>query len=303
MRTGCFFLETRASQKKPQKRATRENFCRLSTISANLPTHTAKNSYFLWPIGFQDGHDFAGYINNGDMFHLMSSMEACGVVTRFPHHSHLYRTLASKEWCSAMCMIPGMNCPLTTKLSRATILQQGPKNAAGKRILLFNHRAFRSGPSTAVRISPKFSPSHTSLYSTTAIAIDALNALNAARNHLFPALDGETRKTKVTKGVAKLGFSWEAMDVNHWDTPARLASGIEELIQQPGMLKLFGARAFEFVAFECLYVPRSDDDSLSTVLLLSGMMKVQTNSSLIALMIVPVALIAIHAMTDHHQIR
>jgi len=153
--------------------------------------------YFLWPIGFQDGHDFAGYVKRDDLYSLMCQMEATGVITRFPHHSHLYRTLASKEWCSSMCMIPNLKCPLTTKVTRSMIIQHGYKNAA-------------------------------------MVILDALNCLNQARNALFSG--NQVKKNKITKGVAKLGYSWEAMDVNHWSSPQTLATSLEEIIQQPGNL-------------------------------------------------------------------
>lgn len=32
------------------------------------------------------------------------------------------------------------------------------------------------------------------------------------------------KKKSITKGVAKLGYSWEAMDVNHWSNPTQLAA-------------------------------------------------------------------------------
>lgn len=51
-----------------------------------------------------------------------------GVPTRFPHHSHLYRTLASKEWCASICLMPQMKCPLTTKVTRSMMMQHGYKN-------------------------------------------------------------------------------------------------------------------------------------------------------------------------------
>lgn len=159
--------------------------------------------YFLWPIGFQDGHDFAGYVKREDLYYLMTAMETCGVPTRFPHHSHLYRTLASKEWCASICLMPQMKCPLTTKVTRSMMMQHGYKNAAH-------------------------------------VTLDALNALNSERNRQWSEMRGVAHKYKkkksITKGVAKLGYSWEAMDVNHWSNPTQLAASLEEIVQQPGNL-------------------------------------------------------------------
>merc|ERR1712046_161348 len=47
------------------------------------------------------------------------------------------------------------------------------------------------------------------------------------------------KKTSITKGVAKLGYSWEAMDVNFWTDVESLANGLEELVQQPGNIMDF----------------------------------------------------------------
>jgi len=189
--------------------------------------------YFLWPIAFLDGHQFPGYVNRQDMISLMARMEGQGIVSRFPHHSHLYTVLASKEWTSSWCMVPGLNVPLTTKVPRSLCMEKGFRFAAVS-------------------------------------AITALNDLNYARNHVFghngygfngtgekcsnpgpkeaalqPEQLGEKvrldhpqkfafDKPHITKGVAKLGFSWEALDVRHWDSPDCLAEQLESLIVQPG---------------------------------------------------------------------
>ncbi|CAD7934232.1 unnamed protein product [Amoebophrya sp. A25] len=155
--------------------------------------------YFLWPIGFQDGHEFCGYVNNGDLFHCMRRFEATGVVTRFPHHSHLYQLLASKAWTASWCLVPGLNTPLTTKLSRSMIVNLGYKGAAE-------------------------------------VALQSLQDLNAARNLLFPIGQNQLKRETIVKGVSKLGYSWESMDVNHWSDVGTMAQGLEELVQQPGNL-------------------------------------------------------------------
>ncbi|CAD7969549.1 unnamed protein product [Amoebophrya sp. A120] len=158
--------------------------------------------YFLWPIGFQDGHEFCGYVNNSDLFNCMSGMECAGIVSRFPHHSNFYRLLASKSWTAPWGLVPGLNTPLTTKLSRSLIVEKGYLNAAQT-------------------------------------AIQTLQDMNRARTLLFPDEYHFQKKEKIAKGVAKLGYSWESMDVNHWDSVKTLASGLEELVQQPGNLSEF----------------------------------------------------------------
>merc|ERR1719336_1196771 len=43
--------------------------------------------YFMWPIAFQDGHEYPAYVQREKLFALMVHMEATGIPTRFPHHS------------------------------------------------------------------------------------------------------------------------------------------------------------------------------------------------------------------------
>ena len=52
--------------------------------------------YFMWPIAFQDGHEFPAYVQREKLIELMVQMEAAGIATRFPHESHLYKIFASK---------------------------------------------------------------------------------------------------------------------------------------------------------------------------------------------------------------
>ena len=53
---------------------------------------------------------------------------------------------------------------------------------------------------------------------------------------MFPDSLAHQKRAKIDKGVAKLGFSWEAMDVGHWTDVDTLASVLEELVQQPGIV-------------------------------------------------------------------
>ena len=72
----------------------------------------------MWPIAFQDGHEFPAYVQREKLIELMVQMEAghqrisrpglklsafskpkaAGIPSRFPHESHLYKIFASKEW-------------------------------------------------------------------------------------------------------------------------------------------------------------------------------------------------------------
>jgi len=155
--------------------------------------------YFSWPIVFQDGHEFPAYVNNEKMLDLMLMSEATGIPTRFPHPSHLYRIYASKEWTSQMCLHPLLRVPLTTKVTRQAIAVD-PKKAAGT-------------------------------------AVQALEHLSHCRSAWAAPLGQEAVKGgAITKGVAKLGWSWEAMDVQAWTNPFQLEKALSSLIEQPGSL-------------------------------------------------------------------
>lgn len=157
--------------------------------------------YFLWPIIFQDGHNYPAYVNSESLLSLMLQNEASGIPTRFPHQSHLYRVFASKEWTAQMCLHPLLNVPLTTKVSRQAITLDTEKAAA--------------------------------------TALQALTHLAETRTSWAGPLGQETPKPTVTKGVAKLGWSWEAMDVRKWQNKQELAGAMTDLAEQPGSFMEF----------------------------------------------------------------
>jgi len=157
--------------------------------------------YFLWPIIFQDGHNYPAYVNSESLLGLMLQMEASGIPTRFPHHSHLYRVFASKEWTAQMCLHPLLNVPLTTKVSRQAITLDCEK-AAEK-------------------------------------ALEALQHLAKTRTEWAAPLAQEKGAPAVTKGVAKLGWSWEAMDVRSWTSKQALSHSLTDLAEQPGSFMEF----------------------------------------------------------------
>jgi len=152
--------------------------------------------YFLWPIIFQDGHNYPAYVNSESLLGTMLQMEASGIPSRFPHHSHLYRVFASKEWTAQMCLHPLLNVPLTTKVSRQAITLDPDKASE--------------------------------------TALQALTHLAQTRTAWAEPLGQETPKPTVTQGVAKLGWSWEAMDVRQWRSKQELSNAMVDLTEQPG---------------------------------------------------------------------
>lgn len=154
--------------------------------------------YFMWPIMFQDGHQFPAYVDKNRLFELMVQMEGTGIPTRFPHQSHLYRIFASKEWTAQMCLHPLLRVPLTTQVAR---------------------QAVSSDPAKAAQ--------------TAMTALQNLSEVRASWNGQM----GMSQEVKqVNQGVAKLGWSWEAMDVTAWRNKQDLTQALASLAEQPGSL-------------------------------------------------------------------
>lgn len=175
----------------------------LTKVSAPLLRQFMKGKnlgalYFMWPIMFQDGHQFPAYVDRHKLFELMVQMEATGIPTRFPHQSHLYRLFASKEWTAQMCLHPLLKVPLTTQVAR---------------------QAVASDPAKAAQ--------------TAMAGLQQLAEVRASWNNQL----GMNQEVKpVHQGVAKLGWSWEAMDVTAWRNKQDLTSALSSLAEQPGSL-------------------------------------------------------------------
>ena len=112
-------------------------------------------------------------------FDAVRIFEAAGVCTRFPHPSQLYRTLLAKDWQPSLCLVPSLCIPPAVTVNRATIC---------------------ASPSRAAKL-----------------CVDALATVRAARYRR-----GKKRRepeslrvegAESRRGVAKLGFAWEAAHV------------------------------------------------------------------------------------------
>ncbi|CAK9009222.1 unnamed protein product [Durusdinium trenchii] len=75
---------------------------------------------------FRTKHDL---VHDVPLFQLMERLEGAGVPTLWPHPSHLYRTLAGKEWPTHLCLSSQYHIPSTTRVSRQAVLAS-PKLAA-----------------------------------------------------------------------------------------------------------------------------------------------------------------------------
>ncbi|KAK3246408.1 hypothetical protein CYMTET_44054, partial [Cymbomonas tetramitiformis] len=161
-------------------------------LSTKLRARNKVGLYHLWPVDFQDNPTAPGFIHCDATLNLMAQMEGCGVISRFPHHSHVYKMLLSKDWMCHLCLMPDLKVPAATKVGRG-LVGRSPRAAAEQ-------------------------------------GIRALNCLQQMRAATMgtPA----PGPLEQTTGVAKLGFSWEAMDVRKFKGQAELAEGLRALSEQ-----------------------------------------------------------------------
>ena len=153
--------------------------------------------YFLWPVMHQDGdvHE-SGMVDAVGYFAAVSGFEAAGVCTRFPHPSQLYRTLLAKDWQPALCLVPSLHIPPAVMVNRGTIMAS-PSHAAqlvSKALAAAREAKYKKKPEA--------------------------DALRVA--------DGEQRK-----GVAKLGYAWEAAHVRCYRGEGQLAAALQDIGAQP----------------------------------------------------------------------
>lgn len=124
--------------------------------------------------------------------------------------------MAFEEWTAQMCLHPLLKVPLTTMVPRQAVACD-PSKAAIE-------------------------------------AMQALKNLADARASWNRQL-GQPEKTYPHKGVAKLGWSWEAMDVQAWRNKQELERALVSLVEQPGqkeLLELCGMRLFRGLWSFCI---------------------------------------------------
>lgn len=172
----------------------------------NHPARRAKHScamFFLWPTAFEEscvpteetGSDGgAGLVDQKSFFRMMKSVERAGLPTRFPHCSGLYEQLASKSWTYTLSLTPHLRVPPTIAVPRSLLeLGDGCEVAASS----------------------------------------AMKSLREAKRQQA-VLRGEADcngSVEIAKGVAKLGFSWEALDVKFWKGQRGLQQALHDLTQ------------------------------------------------------------------------
>lgn len=169
----------------------------------NHPVRRARHvcaMFHLYPTGFEEncipnretGDDGgAALVDQSSLFRLIRAVERAGIPSRFPHCSGFYEVLASKRWTYMMALSPELRVPPTVAVPRM-LIEQDLDMAAD-------------------------------------FGLSALNAVKcqqaAMRQEPAPSKDS------ITKGVAKLGFSWEALDVKFWEKEEGLRRALDQLTQ------------------------------------------------------------------------
>eukprot|EP00908_Phaeocystis_cordata_P020278 Transcript_31949.p1 GENE.Transcript_31949~~Transcript_31949.p1 ORF type:complete len:393 (+),score=156.97 Transcript_31949:805-1983(+) len=181
-------------------------------------------------------------------FETVRAVEAAGVCTRFPHPSQLYQQLLSKEWQPALCLMPQAGSrpapPTSSRTSCARPLVRCPlhlRHPCLRHLLLLSHPALlsrllpaqlRVPPATMVnRASVMAAPRRAARLACAALAqVRAARYEKKAEPEALRVPEGESRK-----GVAKLGYAWEAAHVRVFRGESQLASALAELCAQPGV--------------------------------------------------------------------
>jgi len=173
------------------------------------PQHPARRAehvcamYFIYPTAFEEncvptqetGEDEgAAHVDQKSLFRTMKAVEKAGIPTQFPHCSGFYELLTSKRWTYMMSLTPHLRVPPTVAVPRMMIEKDVDEAARY-----------------------------------------ALKALQTVKKQQAVLRNEDVTKASepITKGVAKLGFSWEALDVKFFDmaTSDDLARMLYQLTQ------------------------------------------------------------------------
>jgi len=160
--------------------------------------------YFLWPNQSQQSYGdkqttSACYIEQAPFFDLVGRMEATGIVTRWPHHSQLWKSLSSKDWVPGLSIVPKYHVPLTTRVPKSLILRDA--QAAAKQ---------------AVK------------------TLWLLQQQKRADDTYQGPLNSDWVPGQRERCVAKCGFSYEGIDVKMVCGEEQLGEALYRLVAQPG---------------------------------------------------------------------
>lgn len=172
--------------------------------------------WMLWPAEWEDTGDldFACYVERQALFSAMRCCEAAGLPSGFPHPADQFEMITSKSWMATLSLHPLARLPACVLVSKDKVLTDLPTAAS-----------------------------------------DALAALEHVRR-LCPSTDGgevvaphAANREKITKGVVKLGWSWENRFVSVWNTMDQLKARLKDMMSQPGCTASY-CIVQEFVDFD-----------------------------------------------------
>ncbi|KAJ9440431.1 hypothetical protein DIPPA_25442 [Diplonema papillatum] len=92
-------------------------------IAGMLSGEKKAGMYYVWPVSWLDMNEGQpGYVERSKFFEAMRGIESSGIPTKHPHPSNMYHLFASKSWTASMCLSKEFHVPCTTKVNRASVL-------------------------------------------------------------------------------------------------------------------------------------------------------------------------------------
>ncbi|CAK0871862.1 unnamed protein product [Prorocentrum cordatum] len=170
-------------------------------LAASLRGKRTSSFWMMWPVEWEDtrGSDYAAYVDRHALFGAMRALESAQVRTGFPHPASQYELITSKSWMATLSLDPLSRMPAATTVSKGNVVTDAQRAAKQ--------------------------------------AISALAAIRQRNPFAGPGgIVGASKENKdgIKKGVAKLGWSWEARYVLIFHSEEDLAEKLEEILTHPG---------------------------------------------------------------------
>jgi len=158
--------------------------------------------WMLWPAEWEDtgDPDFACYIERHAMFMAMRALEGIGLATGFPHPADQYELITSKSWMATLSPVPAAHLPAAVLVSKGSAVRN--LELAAQQALNGMHHIKKMNP----------------------YPVEAGE----------PAAPSEINKNGITKGVVKLGWSWENRFVLTFNSQTQLQARLKELLNVEG---------------------------------------------------------------------
>jgi len=182
-----------------EMRAIRDEAGQIAGLLSGL---RAASFWMLWPADFPtdwSSDEYVGYVERRDMFASQRALEATGrVASAFPHPADLWEWITSKRWMATLApQCEASRLPACALLSRQAVLRN---------------------PAAAART-----------------ALQRLEELRLANRSTWASASlADANSGRLTRGVVKIGWSWEAKFVWFWRGEASLAECLRAMLELPG---------------------------------------------------------------------